>query len=169
MTVLAVAVKVPVRSLSWLPDAVRPGLFLAGTGLLVWLVATRAAVLWHGALRGLAVAVDAVVGAALLPEFALTSLRRERGRGPGPATLVVGNVADRILVAAAALHERHAGRPQPQESAPTIPYRFVAVALLVPLCAWLAMDQLPDSPIAGLVDRFWAYWNDVEAWAGVPS
>src|SRR5688500_9699070 len=88
-----------VQALSRLPDAVRPGLFLAAILIAVWFVLWQGgiAVAWHGSCRAVARVLDTLVGVALIPDYLITSARRREGAGPGPRTLAVGHVAENVL------------------------------------------------------------------------
>src|SRR3954469_8422845 len=103
-----------VRELAWLPDALRPGLFCAGALLLLaYIVRHNGLVrIWHNVVRATAIAVDAIVGLALLPEFVMTTRRRARGLTPGPRVLAAGRYAENALSLASGLHERHPAQPR---------------------------------------------------------
>ena len=116
-----------VRELSFLPDALRPGLLLAAALLLVWFVVAQQGVprVWHGAWRAVAVATDRTVGLVLLPEYAITRHRRAQGQGPGSTVLAAGRVADDVLEAAASLYQRHPARDRTWRR---LPLRTAAVS-----------------------------------------
>jgi hypothetical protein len=179
VSVLSEPISWLVRSVSWLPAGLRPGAFALALIVIVWTIGTRYGALWAAGCRSLALIADAVVGWILLPEYVVTSMRRHRGRSPGPTTLVIGDVFERALDGAAVLYERHARVPTPRQAgsarsgagkgAARFPWRLALGVVLVPLAAWIAIEQAPESAVADWAARGWAYWEDLEEWAGVES
>ena len=183
-----------VRMVALLPVALRPGVLLATIIALTWFVFIRRGVpsLWRRTCRGLAVSLDLAIGAALFPEYVLTTARRSRGQAPGAFTRAVGAVAQNMLAAATAFYEHNLpkapgsvgaskdAKPQPPTatSKPTVKrasekkFPGVWCLLAVAACAgaWITMDQMSSTEDAKrtLAEGF-EYWRDVEAWANVDA
>ncbi len=156
-----------VQAIAWLPDVLRPGVFLATLVLIVWFAVVQRGLpdLWHALCRGSARLVDLVVGLALLPDYLTTTAKQKRGEEPGEAVLAFGGVAERILDGAAGFYERHQREPIEWKPVPWIPCLVVVAVSAIP---WVVMERLPASSearvqLANAFDR----WRDVEAWADV--
>ena len=150
-----------------LPDALRPGAFLALLVVIAWFVAVQRGLpdLWHAVCRGAARVVYLALGLLLLPDYLTTTARHRRGQGPAEAVLAVGGVAERALDGAAALYARHERDRIEWKRPPWIPCLAIIVVCALP---WIAMERLPASAearqqLAKAFDR----WRDVEAWADV--
>jgi len=157
-----------VQAIALLPDLLRPGIFFAAILLIIWFVAVQRGVpnLWYAICRGLARAVDLVVGVSLLPDYLVTTARQKRGEPPSEALLAIGGVAERVLDGAARFYERHQREPISWKPLPWIPCVVIIAVFAIP---WVVMDRLPASSeakvhLAKVFDR----WRDVEAWADVP-
>lgn len=164
---LLAPVKFLVNLVTLLPDALRPGVFLALLTMIVWFVAVQRGLpdLWHAVCRGAAWVMNVVVGLVLLPDYLTTSARHRRGQGPAEAVLAIGGVAERIVDSADALYARHEREPICWKRRPWIPCLAIVLVCAVP---WVVMERLPASSearqqLAQAFDR----WRDVEAWAGV--
>lgn len=164
---LAAPLKLLVQIIAWLPDLLRPGVFLAAIVLIVWFVAIQRGLpnLWHAVCRGGARLVNLIVGIVLLPDYLMTTARQKRGESPSEAVLAMGGVAERALDGAARFYERHQRDPIEWKPVPWIPCVAIVVICAVP---WVVMDRLPASSVvkqdlAKAFDR----WRDVEAWADV--
>lgn len=154
-----------VRELSWLPDPLRPGAFLVVLALLPWFLITRGVATWHACCRAVAVVIDLTVGLTLFPEYAITTARQRRGEPPSNATLVTGDVAERMLDSAARLYRAH-----PRETTPRRgwPWKPCLVVLLASVVAWEVMDRAPASSAVALdLSKAFDVWRDVERWAHV--
>jgi hypothetical protein len=156
-----------VRWVMWFPDALRPGIFLAIVFTLIWVLATRGVAVWNWSCRAVAIVLDVAVGVVLLPEFALTTHRRRRGRMPGAGTVVFGQVAERALDGAATLYTRHDRPAAPSNR--SYSWVFAIILIAVPAGAWIVRDQAPHSGAADAVTQSWKYWGDVERWANGDS
>ena len=164
---LTAPLKFLINLIAILPDAFRPGFFLAALVLIVWFVAVQRGLpnLWHATCRGAARVLYLIVGIALLPDYLMTTARQKRGQGPGEAVLAIGGVAERVLDGAVGFYERHQYEPINWKSPPLLPCLAIIVVCAIP---WLVMDRLPASSeareqLAKAFDR----WRDVEAWADV--
>lgn len=156
-----------VQLIAWLPDLLRPGVFLAAIVLLVWFVAVQRGLpnLWHAICRGAARLIDMIVGVALLADYLMTTARQKRGEPPTEVVLAMGSVAERVLDGAAGFYDQHQ-----RDAIEWKPVPWIPCVVIVAICAipWMVMDRLPASSpfkqdLADAFDR----WRDVEAWADV--
>lgn len=85
MSILQLAVRWIVDTVTWLPEGFRPGIFAAVLVTAGWHVKTHPRLIWHWLWRSLAVAVECLVGILLHPEYVITSSRRRRGAAPSQA------------------------------------------------------------------------------------
>ncbi len=164
---LLAPIQFPVWLVTWLPDVVRPGAFCVIVLFLLWFVFAQRGLpnLWHALCRMVAVAVDAVVGVMLLPDYLLTTSRQKQEQQPPQAVLAMGGVAERILDGAGSLHERHRRDPITWKRLPWIPLVAVFLALTVP---WVVMELTsPTSEVRRNLAQAYDIWRDVEAWADV--
>jgi hypothetical protein len=156
-----------VQTIAWLPDALRPGVFVAVLILVAWFVFVQRGLpnLWHGVCRLAARTADAIVGLALLPDYVSTMARQRRGEPPTNLVLTTGEAADRVLDGAGALYERHQRDPIAWKPVPWIP---CLVAIVVFGLLWIAMVNTPvtSSFRKGLSTAF-DQWRDFEDWADV--
>jgi hypothetical protein len=164
---LTAPLKLLVNLIARLPDAVRPGVFLAILFLIGWFVAVQRGLpdLWHATCRGAARALYWIVGIALLPDYLTTTARLKRGLGPGEAVLAFGGVAERLLDGTVGFYEQHQRESIEWKKPPWLPCLGIIVVLAIP---WVVMDRLPATSdareqLAKVYDR----WRDVEAWADV--
>jgi hypothetical protein len=184
-----------VRLIALLPVALRPGVLLATIVALIWFVGIRRGVpgFWRLACRGLAISLNLAVGAALLPEYVLTTARRSRGQEPGALTRAAGTVAQHILAATTTFYERNLPKgpeqsepskePHPHQAPKTtsesaakraserrFPWVWCLLAVAACAGAWITMDQMSKTEDAKrtLAEGF-EYWRDVEVWANVDS
>ena len=156
-----------VQLVAWLPDYLRPATFCVLVMLALWFVFVQRGLpnLWHAVCRATAIAIDAVVGLLLLPEYVMTTARERQQRQPGQMTLAVGGVAERVLDGAGSLHQRHVRDPITWKRPPWIPLLIVLVVLTVP---WAAMELTsPKSVVKQELARAYEVWRDVENWAEV--
>jgi hypothetical protein len=164
-------VKWLVQAIAWLPDLLRPGVFVAILFWVLWFVFVRRGVprLWHAAWRGTARLVGMFVGVVVLPEYMVTASRRKRGESPAEFALVMGQAADWVLNGAADLYERHRCEPVADGKLPRkFPWKSGAAVVILCAGAWLVMDQLPaGSDAKHELSQAFDRWRDVEAWAGV--
>lgn len=161
-----------VQATALLPDALRPGVFLAVIVLILWFTLRQRGLpsLWAAACRGVARVVDRAVGLAVLPQYLVANARQRRGghavgAPTADTTLVLSDLADKVLDGAASLYESHQREPMAWRRPP-----WKTCLLIVGLSAgaWIAMDQLPvdseaKSELAGAYDN----WRDLEDWADV--
>lgn len=166
VSILQAVVRWLVVALSWLPDALRPGLFAVALLAVLWGLKAHPRRIFDWTCRTGALAVDWLVGLALLPDYAIAVSRRRRGGVPGRVSLGVGGVFERLLDGAATVYRRHlpadAGEPR---AGPRFPWAVAALLIAVPLTGWVIADQAPDSGFADFVDRQWNYWRDLESWS----
>jgi hypothetical protein len=156
-----------VRVVANLPDALRPGVFLAVIIVLLWFLFVRRGLgaLWQALCRGAANVVTVVVGLALLPEYATTTARRRRGQPPGRVALVIARPSEMFLDGAASLHERHQEKKK-RSSKP--PWKLSLLVVVAAAAAWLTMDSLPArDPAKRDLARIYQHWRDIEVWADV--
>jgi hypothetical protein len=156
-----------VRAVANLPDALRPGVFLALIIVLLWFLFVRRGLgaLWQALCRGAANAVTVLVGLVLLPEYAMTTARRRRGEAPGRIALVMARPSEMILDGAASLHERHQEKKK-RSSKP--PWKLSLFVIVAAAAAWITMDSLPArEPAKRDLARIYQHWRDVEVWADV--
>ncbi|HWM09238.1 MAG TPA: hypothetical protein VNO82_07830 [Solirubrobacteraceae bacterium] len=173
---LTAPLKWVVEAIAWLPDLLRPGIFLVLVILAVWFVTVQRGLpaLWAALCRGAARMVDRVVGLLVLPQYLVANARRRRGElpavssgsgGSGDSTFVLTELADRVLDGAATLYQSHQREPMTWKRPP-----WPLCVLVVALCAaaWVAMDRLPaDSEAKRTLSDGYDYWRDVEDWADV--
>jgi hypothetical protein len=156
-----------VRSLSWFPDALRPGLFLAALLMLGWFVFVQQGLpaVWHFLCRAAAVLIDLIIGLLLLPDYVITTARRRRGEAPGAAILVAGQIAEHALDGAASLYAHHQREPISWKRPP---WKTSALIIVACAAAWFAMEQVPPtSETAHALSDLSDPWRDVEDWADV--
>src|SRR5215212_3832964 len=166
---LLAPIQFPVWLVSWLPDVVRPGAFCAIVLFLLWFVFVQRGLpnLWHALCRLAAVAIDAVVGLLLLPDYLVSTARQKQQQQPPQAVLAAGGVAERVLDGAGSLHERHRRDPIAWKRFPWIPLAAVFLALTIP---WVVMELTsPTSEIRRNLAQAYDVWREVEAWADVDS
>lgn len=174
----------PVQAIGWLPEAVRPGVFVALVVLLIWLVVRAPGSLWRALCRGVARLLDIAVGFLLRPEYAITTARRRRGEAPPRWAFALAHVTDGVEDGAVWLYERHQppaaepveddeeAEPVADEERSTRGRTPVLVACTVILvgctAAWITMDRLTPTSIAKyeLAEMF-GPWREIEEWAGV--
>lgn len=164
---LTAPVKWLINLVALLPDAMRPGVFLAVLVLIVWFVVIQRGLpnLWHATCRGSARVVDLTIGVVLLPEYLMTSSRQRRGQAPGEAVLAISGVADRALDGVAGFYERHQRDRIHWKRPPWLPCLVIVVVCAIP---WIVMDRLPVSSEARVqLAKAFDHWRDVEAWADV--
>ncbi len=156
-----------IQLVAWLPDVVRPGVFVGLILLILWFVFIQRGLpnLWHALCRGAARVVDVTVGLVLLPEYMLTNARQKQGQAPAQAALAIGGVAERVLDEAGGLHQRHLREPMQWKRVPWLPIGIVVVVSTIP---WVAMKLFsPTSPVTQELSQAYDVWRDVEAWADV--
>jgi hypothetical protein len=182
----------PVQAIGWLPEAVRPGIFVTLVVLFVWaLVRGRLGGAWRALCRGAARLLDLTVGLVLRVEYAITSARRRDGATPPRWAFALAHVTDGIEDGAAWLYARHLptipepvgdtgdedeeDEPAPRPAVSSRPSRervyvtLFCVAFCVGLtAAWIAMDRIePTSIVKYRLAQGFGPWRDVEDWAGV--
>jgi hypothetical protein len=156
-----------VRVLSHVPDVLRPGLFLAGCLVLAWFVFKQGgiAVAWHALLRTLAIGIELLVAALLVPEYVWTARRRRQGRPPAGFAVAAGDVAEVVLDGADRLHERHRREPPVWRS---FPWKASLLLVAAGAAVWIAMEHVPDGGVSTALSQSFDRWRDVEVWADVP-
>jgi hypothetical protein len=157
-----------IRAIAYLPDALRPGVFLALLVAVFWFVVVRKGVaeLWRGTWRGVAWLIDVTVRLALLPEYAITTARRRRGDAPGRLALLMAGPSETVLDGAVSLHERHERRTERSKKRP--PWKLCAFVVITVAAAWVTMDSLAaGEPAKRQLAQVYERWRDVEAWADV--
>jgi hypothetical protein len=184
----------PVQAIGWLPEAVRPGVFVALVVLLVWVVARgQLGGVWRALGRGAARLLDLAVGIVLRIEYGITSARRRGGEAPPRWAFALAHVTDGIEDGAAWLYARHlppvpepvddedededdepAARPAVAPRRPTRERTYVVLACAVIIvgfsAAWIAMDRIePTNIVKYRLAQGFAPWRDIEQWAGVDS
>ena len=157
-----------IRTIAYLPDALRPGVFLAVLIVVFWFVLVREGIseLWRSACRSVAWITDVVVSLALLPEYAITTARRRRGDTPGRLALLMAGPSEVLLNGAVSLYERHEHKSERSKKRP--PWTVCVLVVIVVAGAWVTMDDLAAGEptkrqLSGLYER----WRDIEAWADV--
>lgn len=158
-----------VQVVAWLPEPVRPGVFLALMVIVLWFVLVQRGLVpvWHGTVRGLARLIDGILGVVLWLEFTITAARRRRGKPATRWALVLGGATDAILDHAASLHELHEHKVVAWKRPPW--KRCMAIMLLC-TGAWLTMEHLSVSSIAKYrLAQAFTPWRDLEAWADADS
>jgi hypothetical protein len=156
-----------VQLVAWLPDFLRPGIFVGVVLLILWFVFVQRGLpnLWHALCRGTARAVDALIGLVLLPDYLMTTARQRQEEGPGQATLMIGGVAERVLDGAGALYQRHLRDPIEWKPVPWLPLAAVVAILTAP---WVVMKlTAPTSDVRRELAQGYEVWRDVESWADV--
>jgi hypothetical protein len=156
-----------VQLVSWLPDILRPGVFVGLVLLILWFVVVQRGLpsLWHALCRGVARVVDVVVGLVLLPDYLMTTARQKQDEGPGQATLVIGGVAERVLDGAGALYQHHIREPMRWRRVPWLPVLIVVAIVTVP---WAVMELTsPSSEVRQELAQAYDVWREVEDWADV--
>lgn len=156
-----------IQLIAWLPDVIRPGVFVGLILLILWFVFIQKGLpnLWHALCRGAARVVDVTVGLMLLPEYILTNARQRQGQAPAQPAVVVGGVAERVLDEAGGLYQRHLREPMQWKRVPWLP---IAIVVAVASLPWAAMKLLPaTSPVTQELSRGYDVWRDVEDWADV--
>lgn len=164
---LTAPVKWLINLLSLLPEAIRPGAFVAVLVLIVWFVAIQRGMpnLWHATCRGSARVADLMIGIVLLPEHLMTSSRQRRGQSPGEAVLAISGFADRALDGVAGFYERHQRDRIQWKHPPWLPCLAIVAVCAIP---WIVMDRLPMSSEARVeLAKAFDLWRDAEAWADV--
>jgi hypothetical protein len=187
----------PVQAIAWLPEAVRPGIFVALVVLLVWVVARgHAGGVWRASCRGAARLLDLAVGAVLRVEYAITSMRRRGGDAPPRWAFALAYMTDGIEDGAAWLYARNlppvpepvggeqddgdqedaepAARPAEAPRRPSRERSYLALACVVIVvgftAAWIAMDRIaPTSIVKYRLAQGFGPWRDIEDWAGADS
>jgi hypothetical protein len=180
-----------VQVIAVLPEALRPGVFLALAVLLVWFVFVRRGLpdLWRAIWRGFAHLIDGGVWIALRLEYAITTARRRSGRTPPKWAFALAPVWDAAEDSATWLYERNrppepkrtaehqqedegeeSKPPVPRPRKPTVPWVLCVAIVLFFTAAWIAMDELPETSIAKYrFAQVFNVWRDVEEWAGADS
>ena len=157
-----------VQLVAWLPDLLRPGVFVTLILLIAWFVFIQRGLpnLWHASCRAAARVIDFAVGLMLLPDYFLTRSRARVGKGPGNAVLTTGEFAERILDAAAGLYERHQRIPIRWKRIPWLPGLVVVIVFALP---WIVMKKAPaTSTVRWDLSSAFNHWRDFERWADVP-
>lgn len=156
-----------VQLVAWLPEVIRPGVFVGLLLLILWFVFVQRGLpdLWHALCRGTARVIDVTVGLLLLPEYLLTNARQRQAQPPAQAALAIGGVAERVLDEAGGLYQRHQREPMEWKRVPWLPIGIVVVVITVP---WAVMKLAPPtSPVTQELSQAYDVWRDVEAWADV--
>jgi hypothetical protein len=166
-----------VQVVSWLPEALRPGVFVAVVILLLWFIFIRRGLseVWRATCRGAARAIDLSLGAVLRIEYMITTARRRRGLAPPRWAFASAGVSGTLEACAARLYQRNLQRAQDgaadgsakdekaaaekatgeKSKAKTmlpqrkspIPWRLCAVIVAVSTAAWITMTQLSEASI----------------------
>jgi hypothetical protein len=142
------------------PTAVQPGVYLAMIILLIWAVFRGRRPIYNAALRLTAVTTDFVVGLVLLPEFAVTRVRRANGGAPGGLTLAGGRVAEKLLDTAADIYAAHplvriSKRP---------PLLLIALLLVASGVEYWLLHKTPPNSATRVAHEIWKYWVQFERW-----
>jgi hypothetical protein len=177
-----------VQAVSWLPEALRPGVFVVIFVLLLWFVLIRRGLpeAWRATSRVAARAIDLSVGAVLRIEYLITSARRRRGEAPPRWAFALAGVSETLEDCAARLY--HGSRARAREDAasepakgkkveakttarkPPPPWRLCTAVVVISTGAWIAMNQLPPTSIPRYrISQAFDPWRDVEEWAGASS
>jgi hypothetical protein len=157
----------PVQLVAWLPDVVRPGVFVGLILLLAWFVFIQRGLpnLWHALCRGTARVIDVAVGLLLLPEYLLTTAREKQAQPPPQVALAIGGAAERVLDEAGSLYQRHLRAPIRWKRFPWLPFGIVVAVTTIP---WVIMELTPPtSPVTQELAQAYDVWRDVEDWADV--
>jgi hypothetical protein len=156
-----------VQLTAWLPEVVRPGVFVGLILFALWFAFVQRGLpnLWHALCRGTARIVDIVVGLLLLPEYLLTTARQKQSQPPAQAALAFGGVAERVLDEAGGLYQRHQREPMRWKRVPWLPLGVVVAVISVP---WAVMELAPPtSPVTQGLSQAYDVWRDLENWADV--
>jgi hypothetical protein len=179
-----------VQAVSWLPEALRPGVFVVIVILLLWFVLIRRGLpeAWRATCRVAARAIDLSIGAVLRIEYLITSARRRRGEGPPRWAFALAGVSETLEDCAARLY--HGNRARAKEDAanhpakgekveakttgrprkPPPPGRLCTAIIVISTAAWIAMSQLSPTSIPRYrISQAFDPWRDVEEWAGAAS
>jgi hypothetical protein len=184
-----------VQAISWLPEALRPGVFVAVVILLLWSIFIRRGLLeaWRATCRGTARAIDLSLGAVLRIEYTITTARRRRDEAPPRWAFAFAGISGTLEECAARLYQRNVRRAQdgaadgsakgekatgekakakpvpPQHKSP-IPWRLCAAIVVISTSAWITMTQLSETSIVRYrISQAFDPWRDVEEWAGASS
>ena len=184
-----------VQAISWLPEALRPGVFVAVVILLLWFIVIRRGLpeAWRATCRGTARALDLSLGAVLRIEYTITTARRRRGEAPPRWAFAFAGVSGTLEDCAARLYQRNVRRTQdgaadssakgekatsekakvktvpPRRKSPT-PWRLCAAIVVISTAAWITMTQLSETSIVRYrISQAFDPWRDVEEWAGASS
>jgi hypothetical protein len=188
-----------VQAISWLPEALRPGVFVAVVILVLWFIFIRRGLFaaWRATCRGTARAIDLGLGAVLRIEYTITTARRRRGEAPPRWAFAFAGVSRTLEDCAARLYQRNVRRSQdsvagsakggkamgekatdekakakivPPERKSPIPWRLCAAILVISTAAWITMTQLSETSIVRYrISQAFDPWRDVEEWAGASS
>ncbi len=164
-----------VQAVSWLPEALRPGAFVALVILLLWLIFIRRGFseAWRATCRGTARAIDVGLGVVLRIEYTITTARRRRGAAPPRWAFALTGIAGTVEDGAARLYQRNLGRAQdgasggsaedekgksakapdkktgakaaPPQRRPSVPWRLCAAIVVISTAAWITMTQLSEA------------------------
>jgi hypothetical protein len=142
------------------PLAVQPGVAAFLVVVVFWaLIAHRR--LWAGVVRVFALATDYAIGAMLLPEYLMTSVRRRRGWRIGVAALVLRDPVERLLDLASARYERHAATPGAA-------WRWLIAAAAVLFVAsavlYYVYKDAPEGPPQQFAAKMWSHWLSIRDW-----
>jgi hypothetical protein len=178
-----------VQAIALLPEALRPGVFIALIVLVLWFVLVRRGVpdLWRAGCRGLARLIDFSVGVVLRLEYTITTGRRRKEKAPPRWAFALAGVTDVVQDGAVWLYERHQRpvakqiehdddaeeeqkQPMPPQRMSRGPWLVGAVIVLIFTGAWITMDELSETDIVKYrLAQVFDPWRDVEEWAGVDS
>jgi hypothetical protein len=166
-----------VQAISWLPEALRPGVFVAVVILLLWFIFIRRGLLeaWRATCRGTARAIDLSLGAVLRIEYTITTARRRRDEAPPRWAFAFAGVSGTLEDYAARLYQRNVRRAQdgavdgsakgekatdeqatdekakaktvPPRRKSPIPWRLCAAIVVISTAAWITMTQLSEASI----------------------
>lgn len=161
-----------VQAVSWLPEALRPGVFVAVVILLLWFILVRRGLseAWRATGRATARAIDLSLGAVLRIEYMITAARRRRGAAPPRWAFALTGVSGTVEDCAARLYQRNLGRAQdgatdgpakdekvksakatdekakakaiPPRGKSPVPWRLCAAIVVISTAAWITMTQL---------------------------
>jgi hypothetical protein len=188
-----------IQAVSWLPEALRPGVFVAVVILLLWFILVRRGLseAWRATCRGTARAIDLALGAVLRIEYMITAARRRRGAAPPRWAFALTGVSGTVEDCAERLYQRNLQHGQdgatdgskgekekdvkrgdqkekvktvPQRRKSPGPWRLCAAIVIISTAAWIAMTQLSEaSTVRYRISQAFDPWRDVEEWAGVSS
>lgn len=166
-----------VQAISWLPEALRPGVFVAVVVLLLWFIFIRRGLpeAWRATCRGTARAIDVSLGAVLRIEYTITTSRRRRGEAPPRWAFALAGVSGTLEDCAAGLYQRNVRRAEggaaeglakgekatggkpvgekekmkglPPLRQSPIPWRLCAAIVVISSGAWITMTQLSEASI----------------------